>query len=139
MIGRAREDKCSLISPFIDTILEIAKYRYPAVVPRGLNDSLIIKLDRQNPGLESELPVVLDCGITQMPPRDKLIVITDLTPDVGVGVPDREELGLSFRRSGTLWEGRYTASLVDCERYVLTCYRYIELNPVRAGDGLGPG
>jgi putative transposase len=35
-------------------------------------------------------------------------------------------------RSGTLWEGRYKACLVDSERYVLACYRYIELNPVRA-------
>lgn len=37
-----------------------------------------------------------------------------------------------YRRTGTLWEGRYRASLVQSERYVLTCYRYIELNPVRA-------
>lgn len=85
MMGRAREDKCSLIGPFIDTILKIAKYRYPAAVPRGPNDSLIIKPDRQNPGLESELPVVLDRGITQMPPGDKLIVITDLTPALVLG------------------------------------------------------
>jgi putative transposase len=38
----------------------------------------------------------------------------------------------TYRRTGTLWEGRYKASLVDSERYVLTCYHYIELNPVRA-------
>jgi len=38
----------------------------------------------------------------------------------------------TYRRSGTLWEGRYKACLVDTERYLLTCYRYIELNPVRA-------
>jgi len=36
-------------------------------------------------------------------------------------------------RSGTLWEGRYRASLVDHERYVMACHRYIESNPVRAG------
>lgn len=36
-------------------------------------------------------------------------------------------------RTGTLWEGRYKASLVDSDRYFLTCQRYIELNPVRAG------
>jgi putative transposase len=35
-------------------------------------------------------------------------------------------------RTGTLWEGRYKSCLVDTERYVLTCSRYIELNPVRA-------
>ena len=38
-----------------------------------------------------------------------------------------------YRRTGTLWEGRYKASLVDTEEYILTCYRYIEMNPVRAG------
>jgi len=36
-------------------------------------------------------------------------------------------------RSGTLWEGRYKSSLIDSENYLLTCHRYIELNPVRAG------
>ena len=36
-------------------------------------------------------------------------------------------------RSGTLWEGRYKSSLIDSESYLLTCHRYIELNPVRAG------
>ena len=38
----------------------------------------------------------------------------------------------SYERMGTLWEGRYKATLVDSERYLLICYRYIELNPVRA-------
>jgi len=37
-----------------------------------------------------------------------------------------------YDRSGTLWEGRYRSSLVDSEAYLLTCMRYIELNPVRA-------
>ncbi len=37
-----------------------------------------------------------------------------------------------YRRTGTLWEGRFKSALVDSERYVLACYRYIELNPVRA-------
>ncbi|WP_355582731.1 transposase [Xanthomonas cannabis] len=35
-------------------------------------------------------------------------------------------------RTGTLWEGRYKACLVDSADYALRCYRYIELNPVRA-------
>lgn len=39
----------------------------------------------------------------------------------------------SYRRSGTLWEGRFRSCLTQSERYVLACYRYIELNPVRAG------
>ncbi len=37
------------------------------------------------------------------------------------------------RRSGTLWEGRHKASLIDAEDYLLRCYRYIEFNPVAAG------
>jgi len=37
------------------------------------------------------------------------------------------------KRTGTLWEDRHRPSLIQTERYLLTCYRYIELNPVRAG------
>ena len=39
----------------------------------------------------------------------------------------------SHGRSGTLWEGRYRSCIAESARYVLACYRYIELNPVRAG------
>jgi len=39
----------------------------------------------------------------------------------------------TYQRSGTLWEGRYKSGLVAEGDYVLTCMRYIELNPVRAG------
>ncbi len=38
----------------------------------------------------------------------------------------------TYQRSGTLWEGRYRATVVDTEQYLLTLMRYIELNPVRA-------
>jgi putative transposase len=38
-----------------------------------------------------------------------------------------------YERTGTVWEGRYRSSSVADERYFLTCQRYIELNPVRAG------
>lgn len=38
----------------------------------------------------------------------------------------------TYQRTGTLWEGRYKATLIDTETYLLTCMRYIELNPVRA-------
>lgn len=38
-----------------------------------------------------------------------------------------------YHRSGTLWEGRFKSCLVQSESYLLKCYRYIELNPVRAG------
>ncbi|MDR2000174.1 MAG: transposase [Zoogloeaceae bacterium] len=38
-----------------------------------------------------------------------------------------------YKRTGTLWEGRYKSSLIQAEDYLLACMRYIELNPVRAG------
>jgi len=37
-----------------------------------------------------------------------------------------------YKRTGTLWEGRYKATLISTEQYLLTCMRYIENNPVRA-------
>jgi putative transposase len=39
----------------------------------------------------------------------------------------------TYERCGSLWEGRFKSCLVQSEAYVLACYRYIELNPVRAG------
>jgi putative transposase len=36
-------------------------------------------------------------------------------------------------RTGTLWEGRFRSCVTESARYVLACYRYIEMNPVRAG------
>lgn len=38
----------------------------------------------------------------------------------------------AYRRSGTLWEGRFRSCVAQSEDYVVACYRYIELNPVRA-------
>jgi putative transposase len=43
-----------------------------------------------------------------------------------------------YARTGTLWEGRFRSCVADNARYVLACYRYIELNPVRAGLARGP-
>jgi len=44
-------------------------------------------------------------------------------------VPD---FNRKYRRTGTLWEGRFKSCLVDSDDYLLRVYRYIELNPVRA-------
>ncbi|SEG66049.1 transposase [Vibrio hangzhouensis] len=38
-----------------------------------------------------------------------------------------------YKRSGTLWEGRFKSALVDSENYLFQLYKYIELNPVAAG------
>ena len=39
----------------------------------------------------------------------------------------------TYRRSGTLWEGRFRSCIAQEDNYLLHCQRYIELNPVRAG------
>ncbi|HLD10301.1 MAG TPA: transposase [Methylophilaceae bacterium] len=39
----------------------------------------------------------------------------------------------TYQRSGTLWEGRFRSCIVGEEDYVMGCYRYIELAPVRDG------
>jgi len=43
-----------------------------------------------------------------------------------------QALNKKYKRTGPLWQGRYKASLVQDDSYLLTCYRYIELNPLRA-------
>lgn len=48
-------------------------------------------------------------------------------------------INFTYGTSGTLWEGRYKASLVQDEHYLLRCMRYIELNPVRANMVKSPG
>ena len=44
-----------------------------------------------------------------------------------------------YGRTGTLWEGRYRATLIDSDSYLLTCMRYIEMNPVRSDMVKHPG
>ena len=39
----------------------------------------------------------------------------------------------AYGRTGTLWEGRHKATVLETDSYLFACYRYIELNPVRAG------
>jgi len=65
-----------------------------------------------------------------------------ITPEIPTGVSlvlrdlGRDyvrQINKAYQRTGTMWEGRFKSSLVDSETYCLACYRYIELNPVRAG------
>jgi len=48
-------------------------------------------------------------------------------------------INFTYGTSGSLWEGRFKASLISDEQYLLTCMRYIELNPVRADMVKSPG
>ena len=36
------------------------------------------------------------------------------------------------QRIGTLWSGRFKSSIIDTDKYLLSCLRYVELNPVHA-------
>jgi len=42
-------------------------------------------------------------------------------------------INAKYRRSGTLWEGRFKSAVVSRDEYLIVCSRYIEWNPVRAG------
>jgi putative transposase len=44
-----------------------------------------------------------------------------------------------YERTGTLWDGRYRATLIDPKDYFRNCARYVEENPVRAGLVGEPG
>jgi len=44
-----------------------------------------------------------------------------------------------YGRTGTLWEGRYRCTVVETDKYLLACHRYLDLNPVRAGLTPAPG
>jgi putative transposase len=64
------------------------------------------------------------------------------TPETAEGIPQMmQAVGRRYvryfnqrqSRTGTLWEGRYRSTLIQAERYLLSCMVYIDLNPVRAG------
>ncbi len=56
-----------------------------------------------------------------------------------VGLKYVPYINRTYGNSGTLWEGRFRASLIEPDEYLLACMRYIELNPVRANIVRSPG
>ncbi|WP_236708812.1 transposase [Pseudomonas sp. Leaf15] len=52
----------------------------------------------------------------------------------GLGQRYVQYVNRTCQRTGTLWEGRFRSCLVQQDNYVLACYRYIEMNPVRFGS-----
>ncbi|WP_455231331.1 transposase [Geopseudomonas aromaticivorans] len=67
------------------------------------------------------------------------LLVTPKTPEgtshlmESVGRRYVQYINRTYKRIGTLWEGRFTSSAVQEERCFLLCSRYIELNPTRAG------
>ena len=64
-------------------------------------------------------------------PRENGIACGNLMRDLGQRYV--QYFNRRHARTGTLWEGRFRSCLVESPEYVLACYRYIEMNPVRAG------
>ena len=77
---------------------------------------------------------------------DNHVHLLAIPPAAGVLGRAMQSLGRRYVRyfndrhgkAGTLWEGRYRATIVDSERYLMECIRYIDLNPVRAGAVADP-
>jgi putative transposase len=118
---------------------------YPLhVVQRGVNRSDCFTCDRDRRtylGLLDELADMYACRI------HAYVLMTNhvhmlMTPD-RVDGPSllMKHLGQRFvqyinrkhNRTGPLWDGRFKSCLVDTETYLMRCYRYVEMNPVRAG------
>lgn len=66
------------------------------------------------------------------------LLLTPPTPEavsglmISLGRRYVQYINTTYRRTGTLWDSRYKSSLIQADTYLLTCQRYIELNPVRA-------
>jgi len=124
---------------------------YPLhIVQRGVNRSDCFACDRDRRtylGLLDELADMYGCAI------HAYVLMTNhvhllMTPSRSDG-PSllMKHMGQRFvqyinrkhARSGPLWEGRFRSCVVDSETYLMRCYRYIELNPVRAGMVPVPG
>ena len=65
-----------------------------------------------------------------------------VTPSARTGLPEMMQIigriyvpyfNSRYERTGALWEGRYRTSILQDDKYWMTCLRYIEMNPVRAG------
>jgi putative transposase len=90
--------------------------------------------------LLSEALLDTGCKLHAYVLMDNHVHLLATPPKIGAVARFMQKLGRGYvgqfnarhRRTGTLWKGRYKASVVDSESYVLQCHRYIELNPVRA-------
>lgn len=122
--------------------LVVAGYPHHLVL-RGNNRSAIFYKDRDR-------HIFIDClRQAKVKTKSKIYAYCLMTNHVHLLVEPSTEDGLgnmvqslgrryvqyinqTYKRTGTLWEGRFKSSLVSKDEYLLACSRYIELNPVRA-------
>jgi len=114
------------------------------VVQRGVarNDCFFCALDYQN-----FMVHLADLCEQEMVALHAFVLMTNhfhllLTPSTDPGVSNlmkrlgqrhTQYINRCYRRTGTLWDGRFRSRLIDSDAYLLACQRYIEMNPVRAG------
>ena len=95
--------------------------------------------------------IYLDClGLAKEKARCRIFAYVLMTNHVHLLVEPSDDSGLGvllqsvgrryvryfnqrYKRTGTLWEGRYKSAVVSRDEYLMVCGRYIEMNPVRAG------
>ena len=88
-----------------------------------------------------ELAASLDCRVHAYCLMTNHVHLLVTPPSLAACISMMRNLGQRYAqyfnrrhaRSGTLWEGRFRSCMVESAAYVLACYRYIEINPVRAG------
>lgn len=113
------------------------------ITQRGINGQAVFFSDQDYLyylSILNETAVKQDCQIHAFVLMSNKIHIlaTPSTPDgisqlmKGVGQRYVSYINAIEKRSGTLWQGRYKASLVESGQYLLACMRYIEMAPVRA-------
>jgi len=120
------------------------------VIQRGNNRSPCFHRDRD---YERYLEYVRDLGAKHGVAVHAYVLMTNhvhllMTPGdedgvahvmKGIGQSYAQYANRAYGRTGSRWDGRFRSCLVDSETYLLTCYRYIECNPVRAGLVRDPG
>ena len=113
------------------------------IVQRG-NNRLLCFLDDTDRAryrqLLREALQATECRLHAYVLMDNHVHLLATPPEAGALARLMQKLGRGYvgqfnarhGRTGTLWEGRYKACLVDGNDYLLRCTRYIDLNPVRA-------
>jgi putative transposase len=114
------------------------------MVVRGINRAALFTDDQdrcvflgylrdalQPPGIRLHAYVLMTNHVHMLGTADRPGMLSDFVQAIGRRFAPYANA--RQQRTGSLFEGRFHSSLVDTERYFLTCMRYIEMNPVRAG------
>lgn len=113
------------------------------IIQRGNNRSIIFNMEKD---YHYYLKILKESAKEHRCAIHAYVLMTNhvhllITPEEGTAIGKMQQMigryyvryfNDKYKRTGTLWEGRYKATLIDSEQYLLTCMRYIEMNPVRA-------